>query len=220
MRSRISPASATRRDCRSPRISFRRDQEVLSVAHGEVQRNGISLVESIIAVTLTTFVASALLTSVSSSVQVSTDNMRTTIASGLADQLMDEIATVKFPSGTGTAPVGQGRTGFDDLDDYNGYSACPPQARNGFVIGTEGANSSGTAIYRPQQFQPDSRVLSRYRQQVTVEKIAESGATWVVVSQSSTLRRVTVTVSFTDAQGKTTALAVQSRIFSNVAIAP
>jgi MSHA pilin protein MshD len=185
-------------------------------------RGGISLVETVIAVTLTTFAASALLTAVTSSVKVSTDSLHTAIACGLADQLMDEIASAKFPPATGSGtPSGAGRTGFDDLDDYNGYSVTPPQTRNGFVIGTEGANSSGSTMYRPQSFQPDPRMLSRYRQQVTVEKIAEiTGGAWVVVPSSTTLRRVTVTISYTDAQGNTTPLAVQVRVFSNVRVTP
>ena len=62
--------------------------------------------------------------------------------------------------------------------------------------------------------------MSGYRQQVAVEKIADSGTSWSVVSQSTTLRRVTVTISHTDGLGKTTPVAVQVRVFSNVAIAP
>ena len=185
------------------------------------RRRGVTLIETLMAVSLMTFAASALLTAVSSSVKISTDSLHTAIANGLADQLMDEIAGVSFPTGSGSGSgSGIGRTGFANLDAYNGYNMSPPQARNGLAIGTEGANSSGSAIYRPQQFQPDPRLLAHYRQQVLVEKIADSGNTWSVVSQSSTLRRVTVTISYTDATGTTTPLAVQVRVFSNVAIAP
>jgi Tfp pilus assembly protein PilV len=185
------------------------------------RRRGVTLIETIIAVSLMTFAASALLTALSSTVQVSTDSLHAAIANGLADQLMDEIASVKFPSASGTGSgSGMGRTGFADLDAYNGYNVSPPQARNGMTIGTEGANSSGSAVYRPQQFQPNPKLLSGYRQQVAVEKVAESGTSWSVVSQSSTLRRVTVTISYTDSQGTTTPAAVQVRIFSNVAVAP
>lgn len=181
------------------------------------RRTAISLVETVIALSLTTFAASALLTAVSSSVRVSTDGLHVAIASGLADQLLDEIAMVKFPSATTTGSSGVGRSGFDDLDDYAGYSASPPQARNGSLIGTEGSVS---LVTRPQQFQPSPRQLSRYRQQVTVEKIVEAGNSWSVTTQPTNLRRVTVTISYTDAQGLTTPLCTQVRIFSNVAIAP
>ena len=184
-------------------------------------RRGVTLIETIISVSLMTFAAAALLTALSSSVQVSTDCLRAAIATGLADQLMDEIASVKFPSVSGSGSgSGMGRSGFDNLDAYNSYNVSPPQARNGMAIGTEGANSSGSAMYRPQQFQPNPRSLSGYRQQVTVEKIADSGTSWSVVSQSTTLRRVTVTISYTDGLGKTTPIAVQVRVFSNVAVAP
>ena len=180
-----------------------------------IMRRGITLVETVIAISLTTFAAGALLTSLTSTIQVGTDAFRTSIANGLADQLMDEIASVKFPSATTTA-TGVGRTGFDDIDDYNGYSVSPPQARSGAVIGTDDA--AGT---RPVSFRPDPRLYSRYRQQVTVEKITEStGTSWNTVTTAAPLRRVTVTISYTDAQGVTTPLASQIRVFSNVAVAP
>lgn len=184
------------------------------------RRRGITLVETVIAVTLTTFAASALLTSISASVLVSSQSLNTLIASGLADQLMDEIAVARFPSGSTSGTPGAGRTGFDDLDDYHGYSASPPQSKSGHVIGTEGQSTHGYPMSRPQQFQPNPRQLARFRQQVSVERVQESGTGWTTTSQSSNLRRVTVTVSYTDARGVTTPLATQVRIFSNVPIAP
>jgi type II secretory pathway pseudopilin PulG len=181
-----------------------------------IHRAGVTLVETVIAVSLMTFAASALLTTVCSSVQISTTSQHTVIATGLADQLMDEIASVSFP-GSGSASTGSGRTGFTNFDAYNGYSASPPLARSGQVIGTEDT----AATTRPQQFQPDPKLLSHFTQQVLVEKIADSGgSTWVTASQSTTLRRVTVTISYTDANGVTTPLAVQVRVFTNVAVAP
>ena len=191
-------------------------------AHSWTARLGITLIETVIAISLTTFVAGALLTALSSSVQVGADGLHAAVANGLADQLMDEIASVKFPSSSTTgSTAGAGRTAFDDVDDYSGYSVSPPQARSGSVIGTEATATSGKAMTRPQEFQPDPRILARYRQQVTVEKIAEAtGTSWVTTTQATPLRRVTVTISYTDAQGKTTPLAVQVRVFSNVAVAP
>lgn len=178
-------------------------------------RSGVTFVETVIAITLTTFVAGALLTSVTSTVQVGSDGYHSAIANGLADQLMDEIAAVKFPGGQ-TPVSGSGRTGFDDLDDYSGYNISPPQCRSGAVIGTEAG-----ADTRPIQFQPDPRIYSRYRQQVTVEKIADTtGTSWNTVTTPTPLRRVTVTISYTDAAGVTTPLATQVRVFSNVAVAP
>ena len=137
-------------------------------------RTGITLLETVIAVSLMTFAAGSLLTAVSSSVQVSTTSLHTAKATGLADQLMDEIASVSFPT-SGTAATGSGRTGFNTFDAYNGYSARPPQARSGLAIGTE-ATSSTT---RPLQFQPDPKLMSHYTQQVLVEMIADTGGSSV-----------------------------------------
>lgn len=186
------------------------------------RRRGISLVESLIAVSLTTLAGGALLSTVGSTVQISTDGTHTAIAQGLADQLMDEIASVKFPrSTTAFMPTGIGRSAFDDLDDYHNWNASPPQTRDGMAVGTERMTFGSYAMARPLNFQPDPRVMNRFRQQVTVEKIAEAtGNNWIVVTTDTPLRRVTVTISYTNAQNQTRSLAVQTRVFSDVAAAP
>ena len=188
------------------------------------RRLGFSLVESLIAVSLTTLAGGALLTTIGSTVQISTDSTSTVIAQGLADQLLDEMAAVKFPrtsGGTGLPSVGLGRTGFDDLDDYNGWNASPPQTRDGMALGTERMTMGSTSTQRPSNFQADPRFVSHFRQQVTVEKIAEVSANlWIVVTSDTPLRRVTVTISYTDARNQTKVLAVQTRVFSDVAVAP
>ena len=186
------------------------------------RRRGITLIESLIAVSLTTLAGSALLSTIGSTVQISTDSTYTAIAQGLADQLMDEVSAAKFPrTGSSMTSGGQGRTGFDDLDDYNGWNASPPQTRDGMPIGTERMTAGSTSMSRPTSFQPAPTFVSRFRQQVTVEKIAEvSGGSWVVVTSTTSLRRVTVTISYTDARNQTKVLAVQTRVFSDVAVAP
>ncbi len=215
---------------------FARVTPVAAATH----RRGISLVESLIAVSLTTLAGSALLTTIGSTLQISTDSTYTVIAQGMADQLMDELASVKFPrtsGGTGLGSsmgtgysmgmgnsmpgVGLGRSAFNDLDDYHGWNASPPQTRDGLTLGTERMTSGSTSVQRPVNFQPDPKFVSQFRQQVSVEKIAEdSGGAWVVVTSGTSLRRVTVTISYTNARSQTQVLAVQTRVFSDVAVAP
>ena len=139
-------------------------------------RRGFTLVESLIAVSLTTLAGGALLSTIGSTVQISTDSTYTVIAQGMADQMMDEVASVKFPQTSGGMgpSVGPGRTGFDDLDDYHGWNASPPQTRDGMALGTERMTFGGTSTQRPNNFQADPRFVSRFRQQVSVEKIAEA----------------------------------------------
>ena len=188
-----------------------------------IPRRGFTLVESLIAVSLTTLACSALLTTIGSTVQISTDSTYTVIAQGIADQLMDEMASVKFPHTTGviTMVSGTGRATFDDLDDYNGWNASPPQTRDGMTLGTERMMMGNSSMQRPTDFQADPRFVSHFRQQVTVEKIAEaSGGAWVVVTSVTSLRRVTVTISYTDSRNQPKVLAVQTRVFSDVAVAP
>lgn len=61
----------------------------------------------------------------------------------LAQQLMAEITSLPYtdPDGLGVllGPDGlealsAGRTGFDDVDDFNGWSASPPKLRDGTVL--------------------------------------------------------------------------------------
>ena len=186
-------------------------------------RRGFTLVESLIAVSLTTLAGGALLSTIGSTVQISTDSTYTVIAQGLADQLMDEVASVKFPRTTGaiTMVSGVGRAAFGNLDDYNGWNASPPQTRDGMTLGTERMTVGSLSTARPTNFQADPRFVGRFRQQVSVEKIAaDTGGAWVVVTSVTSLRRVTVTISYTDAQNQTKVLAVQTRVFSDVAVAP
>ena len=186
-------------------------------------RRGFTLVESLIAVSLTTLACGALLTTIGSTVQISTDSTYTVIAQGMADQLMDEMASVKFPHTTDVLTMVSGtvRAIFNNLDDYNGWNASPPQTRDGMTLGTERMMMGNSSVQRPTDFQADPRFVSRFRQQVTVEKIAEdTGGAWIVVTSVTPLRRVTVTISYTDARNQTKVLAVQTRVFSDVAVAP
>ena len=61
----------------------------------------------------------------------------------LADDLAAEINAMPFqepgsvglwPIGPGSGETGPDRSGFDDADDYHGWSACPPQQKDGTVL--------------------------------------------------------------------------------------
>lgn len=180
----------------------------------------MTLVEALLAVTLATLCSSALVTVVTQSVQTTDDAVYTQLASGLADQLLEELASVRFPQADSTRPPATGnRLAFDDLDDYHGWSARPPRNRAGLPPGTDGP--SGTAVSRPQSHRPSPLWLSRLTQEVTVERLQEDGTgQWAVVSQHTPLRRVTVRISRTDAQGVTRVLCERIQIFTQVAAAP
>ncbi len=184
-------------------------------------RAGFSMFESIVAVSVAAVAGAALLSSLSAAVRSSSDAALTAQAYGLAEQLMDEIASVRFPPESNTPPLGTTRENFDDIDDYAGWNASPPTSRLGAVIGTEGATVSVTVYSRDPALQPDDLALASFSHEVVVERIEPDGGTgWSVVPDHTNHRRVTVRVSHVDGQMNVQALASITRIYSYVPVAP
>lgn len=184
-------------------------------------RAGFSMFESIVAVSIATVAGAALLSSLTAAIRSSSDAALAAQAYGLAEQLMDEIASVKFPLESNTPPAGITRANFDDIDDYAGWSASPPTSRYGSVIGTEGATIGGTIYNRESALVPDPATVVNFSHEVVVERIEpDAGSGWDVVPDHTNHRRVTVLVKYTDAQLNVRTLASITRIFSYVPIAP
>jgi hypothetical protein len=179
------------------------------------------MVESLTSITITAVAGAALLTSAAATVQSTTQLADRTVARGLADQLMDEVAAVRFPDGTvPAAAAGSPRSAFRTIDDFASYSVQPPVDRYNRTIGTEGAALTGSDQYRPTPLQPSMPYVNEFRQQVLVERVQPSGSTWTAVSQNTNYRRATVTITRTDANGITVPLATAVRIFSSIAPTP
>lgn len=183
---------------------------------------GVTMVESLIAVAVTTFAGAAVLTSLTSAMQSSTLMSQKLVANGLAQQLMDEITATRFPRDTDQRPTsGASRDSFNDIDDYDGWSARPPMDRHGREIGTEGQWSGTLHLPRPGQAQPSRDLLASLTREVQVERLTPSdGNDWTVTAGASPYRRVTVTVAQTDGRGETTVLAQISGVFCEVPFAP
>ena len=185
------------------------------------RRSGFSMVEALIAVTITTIGGAALLTSIGAAVRTSTDAAHRAVARGLAEQMIDEIAAQRFPAPINPTPSGTSRSSFDDIDDYDGWSARPPQDREGHPMGTEGGTDSGVAVPRLDAMRPDLDLIGRFTRRVDVERIQpNSSSGWTVVSQHTNYRRVTVRVNYTDGQSNIATLAEISRIFTYVPFTP
>ncbi len=187
------------------------------------RRCGITLIESLLAMSITTIAGSALLTSIGSAVASSTDAVYRTVGDGLAEQLMDEIASVRFPDSATSAIASTGKTRerFDDIDDYAGWSSSPPVARAGQAVGTEGFESKSGHVLRNSSMRPNPNFLNTFTREVAVERVRPDGnGGWLVTSQPTDFRRVTVSVIHTDTQGSIRPLAEFSRIFTYVSIAP
>jgi len=187
--------------------------------HLHQRRRGFTMIEALMAVTFISVTGAALLTSISASVRSSTQAARTTLAEGLANQLMEEIAATGYPNGMLIADSSTDRSLYNDIDDFVSWSASPPETRTGTPIGTEGYWSGGSEIPRPAQMRPDDRLMSRLTRSVVVERVEpDAGTQWNVVPQHTGYRRVTVRVHYTDPNGVMIPLAEVTRIFSNVPV--
>jgi len=179
------------------------------------------MVEAVVAVAITSIAGGALLASLGGAVRSSSDAMHAAVARGLAEQLMEEIAATRFPAGTNTTPIGVGRTGFDDIDDFDVWSSSPPVDRSGNTLGLDGLDAAAQPATRPAALQPAAGFIAAFAREVDVERVEpDTGSSWNIVTGHTNFRRVTVRVKHTDAQSHIRTLAELTRVFSYVPVSP
>lgn len=112
-------------------------------AHPGQARLGLSLIEVTISVVIVSVMMVAALTTVSSVMRARQVGQNGQVARTLAEMLMAEIMSKEYqdPETVGKSfglETGEAATGnrslFDDVDDYDGWSASPPQWPDGVVI--------------------------------------------------------------------------------------
>ena len=183
-------------------------------------RGGLTLVETLTAITVTTVAGSALITALGAALSAHTHAARAAVAAGLADDLAAEVFArpVRAPAdATADLPP---RSSFDEVDDYAGWDRRPPVEPNGDPCGTRpGADAATNAALRPA---PD--LLSRYRRTVIVRTVEPDGANgWRPGPPDSEHRRVTVQVWFDrdpGGGGDEVLLAERTGVLSRVDAAP
>jgi type II secretory pathway pseudopilin PulG len=122
------------------------------------RRVGFTLVEAMVSISLAALAGSVLLAGINASVKVTDDAMHETIAMGVAQQLMDEIAAQ--PRGDGTTKAATCRKDFADIDDYNGYRAAPADMW-GHPLGLDHITDDGEGTLRAETFRVASAFLNR-----------------------------------------------------------
>lgn len=192
-------------------------------------RRGFTYAESMIAMAVLSLAGAALLTSVAGAVQSSNDSIYRSVGQGLAEQLSDEIAASKFPTGTaGMANPIPLRSWFTTIDDYDKFSESPPRTKAGEVLGNDDAADAGTAYMNMMLGKSGSRTtelaaapsfVGRFTRSVLVERLQPGASGWTVVTQHTPHRRVTVSVAYT-ANKTTRTVAQVVRVFSSVSPAP
>ena len=187
-------------------------------------RKAFTLVEALVATSITAVAGSALLLGMSNALKTTNNALEQTIAEGLAAQLMDEIAAQKYhdPDREAHGSLGPepgeraapGRSLFDDIDDYNGYQSIPATDRYGRKLATEGGgNTSRLAALQAANY------FDRWRQQVAVQYVREvNGDLTQTTTQgnSAFYKRVSITISVDDANGQTRQILTVQRIFAYV----
>jgi len=123
-----------------------------------------TLVEALVALTITAIAASALLLGISSSLQTTGEAMEGAIALGMAQQLLDEIVGTGSGPATVLGAVGS-RASFIAVDDYDGYQSQPPTDRWGIPLGY----GDGEGGKRHPNFQVPPGSFDHWQQRVDVD---------------------------------------------------
>lgn len=195
----------------------------LASSHARIRRRaGFSLVEALVAITVLAFAGSVLLLAVESSLQTTTDAIDRSIADGIAQQLLDEIALQRFmePGSestdslgrTGWEDSGNGRTRYNDTDDYHNHEAQPVAGWWGEPLGT-GDDAGGT---RHAAFQIPAGHFSHWRQRVEVYFVDPVDPSIRLANGTSELRAIEVHIERVEADGGIRPLASRKKVIAYV----
>lgn len=184
-------------------------------------RSAFSLVEALVALTITTLAGSVMLLAIESCLTSTSDAVDRIIADGIANQLLDEISIKRFMA-VGDTPLtisgpssteanGSGRERFNDLDDYKNFSAKPAEGIWGESLGT-GNDSGGT---RNANFHPPANFFANWRQKVDIYFVSETDhSVRLTGSNTSQFRAIEVTVEYVHGDGRVIPLAKRRRVYA------
>jgi hypothetical protein len=186
-------------------------------------RRGFSIVEAIVALSITAMAGSVLLLAVESNVQTTTDSVERTIADGLAQQLLEEALVRRFVA-VGSDPLtgafgpsgheasGNGRERYDDADDYHRWEALPAEDQYGQAVGT--GNDKGGL--RHASFRVPDSYFENWRQRVEVYFVDPDDLSRRLTSGTSYYRAVEVFIDIQDGDGAFRNVASRKRIIAYV----
>jgi type II secretory pathway pseudopilin PulG len=150
--------------------------------HARCRRpGGFTLVEALVSTSIIAIAGTSVLLGIAASIQATDDALTHSIALGMARQLIDEVSGQRYmeagasPYDTRLEPeadesAGPGRSLYDDIDDYNGFSAQPPTDPWGIGL----AREDGRSAERHPGFQPAAGYFRHWRQRVDVHYVDEA----------------------------------------------
>ncbi|QDU30936.1 hypothetical protein ETAA8_60890 [Anatilimnocola aggregata] len=185
------------------------------------QRSGFSLVEALVALTITTLAGSVMLLAIESCLSSTGDAVDRMIADGMANQLLNEMALKRFMA-VGDTPLsisgpsayetsGSGRERYNDLDDYKNFSVKPAEGIWGEALGT--GNDSGSL--RNSNFRVPSSYFTNWRQKVEIYFVsATDHSVRLTGSSTSYYRAFEVTIEYVHVDGRVILLAKRRRVYA------
>jgi prepilin-type N-terminal cleavage/methylation domain-containing protein len=109
--------------------------------HQSTTRRGLTLIEVVASTMIVGLMAVAALNALGAATKSANSIGNRAVAAGMADELMSEIVMQSYKDPDGPAIFGHEsgestivRSAFDDVDDYDGWNASPPQYRDGTII--------------------------------------------------------------------------------------
>lgn len=187
-------------------------------------RRAFTLVEALFAITITTVAGTAVLAGIASGIQATDAATEHAIATGIASQLIDEIGGARYveagvdpfqwPLGPAGSEASAGnRELFDDVDDYNGFVASPPEDVWGVRLGWD----NGQGGLRHPAHRINQIVLADWQIAIDVFYVSDSDTSVSLpAGVSSNHRAVRVLVTVDDPNGGTRELANLQRVFAYV----
>jgi len=174
--------------------------------------------------TITALAGAVLLLGVQTSMQTTTDALEEAQAMGMAQQLMDEILSRRYMA-TGTTPYNSslgasaweygssGRERYNDIDDYNRYTAQAAEDQWGIEMG----HGDGAGGYRHPDFRVYSGAFADWKQSVSVYYVDEDDPSVPLSSgNTSNMRAVEVSIYRETTEGDLLPLAHLRRVVAYV----
>jgi type II secretory pathway pseudopilin PulG len=187
-------------------------------------RAAFTLVEALMAISILAVAGGAIMLGMTAAVQTTGDSREAAIATGIAEQLIDEVMGKRYaaigvgPYQTGLGPnswetAGAGRERFDDTDDYHNFVASPIEGIWGHQLG-QGDDRGGL---RHPAFRLPSGYFADWGQKIEVYYVSETNnSVRLTGNNTSNFRAVEVKIFRHNNDGSQSILANVKRVYAYV----
>ena len=169
------------------------DRDRSRVPQRTASRAGMTLVEAVIAVLVVGLMLVAALSALGSSARTRRRRAERCLGPHLARALMAEVLQAHYREPDGAAELGPEapeddacRAAWDDVDDYHGWSACPPQSSDGTPIDHAAGWTRSVAVEYVRPSDPtDASASDLGLKRITVTAVGPTGLQTTIVALRS-----------------------------------